>query len=214
MIAFRVAEGRAELNAASPTIIFKVRIDAPGAGPIHAIALQVQLRVEPARRSHGPEEQRSLMELFGEPSRWSRTQRSLFWSELSHVVPAFEGECEVELRVPCTYDLDLASTKYFHALRGGTVPLAFLFRGTIFAERERGLGVSMLPWDREASFELAAATWRAAMDGFFPDQGWLRLRRDVLDDLLAFKAERALPSWDAVMESLLRSGGRDAETTR
>jgi hypothetical protein len=51
---------------------------------------------------------------------------------------------------------------------------------------------------------------RVAMDSFFPDQGWLRLHRDVLDALLAFKAQRALPSWDAVMQDLLR---KDIEVT-
>jgi hypothetical protein len=188
--------------------VFKMNVEAPGGGRIHAIALQVQIRIEPARRSHDAGEQRGLTELFGEPSRWSRTQKSLLWTEVSRIVPAFEGECAVDLAVPCTYDLDLASTKYIHALRSGSVPLVFLFRGTVFTEGERGLVVSMLPWDREASFELPASTWRAAMDELFPDQGWLRLRRDVLDELLALKAERALTSWDAVIESLLRRDGR------
>jgi hypothetical protein len=91
-----------------------------------------------------------------------------------------------------------------HAVRGGSVPVQFLFRGTVFVETEHGFDVSMLPWDREASYDLPADTWRAAMDAFFPDQGWLRLHRDVLDSLLEFKIARALPSWDAVIRDLLR----------
>jgi hypothetical protein len=203
VIGFRVLEARAELHAASPTIVFKLRIDDPSASRVHAIALQAQVRIEPARRRYDESEQRPLAEVFGEPSRWGKTQRPLLWTEVSRVVPAFEGSFEIEVAIPCTYDLDLASTKYFHAIRGGDVPLLFLFRGTVFTEGERGLAVTMLPWDREASFALPVTTWREAMDGFFPDQGWLRLHRDVLDSLLAFKASRALPSWDAVMQDLL-----------
>ncbi|MDB4995483.1 MAG: hypothetical protein JWM74_2915 [Myxococcaceae bacterium] len=210
MIGFRVLAARADAYGAAPTIKFKLHIEEPSAAHIHAIALQVQVRIEPARRRHDEAEQRPLAEVFGEPSRWGKTQRPLLWAEVSRVVPSFEGSCEIEIPIPCTYDLDLASTKYFHAIRGGDVPLLFLFRGTVFTDTGAGLAVSMLPWDREASFALAATTWREAMDSFFPDQGWLRLHRDVLDSLLAFKAQRALPTWDAVMQDLL---DRDHEVT-
>lgn len=204
MIGFRVTGARAEAHAASPTVSFTLRIDEPAGGRIHAIALQAQVRIEPARRRHDREEQQALGDLFGEPSRWRQTLRPLLWTEISRVIPAFERECEVEVSVPCTYDLDVVSTTYFHALRGGAVPVLFLFRGTVFVESERGFAVSMLPWDREASFDLPVATWRAAMDSFFPNQGWLRLHRDVLDALLAFKSTHAHGSWDAVMRDLLR----------
>jgi hypothetical protein len=210
VIGFRVLEARADAYAAAPTIKFKLRIDDPSASRIHAIALQTQVRIEPGRRRHDEAEQRPLAEVFGEPSRWGKTQRPLLWTEVSRMVPAFEELCEIEISIPCTYDLDLASTKYFHAIRGGDVPLLFLFRGTVFTESSTGLAVSMLPWDREASFALPAATWREAMDSFFPDQGWLRLHRDVLDSLLVFKAQRALPTWDAVMQDLL---DREPEVT-
>ena len=204
MIGFRVVGARAEPHAAAPTVTFTLRIDEPASVRIHAIALQVQIRIEPARRGHDPDEQRVLGEVFGEPVRWRQTMRPLVWTEAARVVPAFEGSCDVDLAVPCTYDLDVASSKYFHAIRGGVVPVLFLFRGTVFVESERGFTVAMLPWDREASFDLPAQTWREAMDSFFPDQGWLRVHRDVLDSLLAFKAARALPSWDAVLRDLLQ----------
>jgi hypothetical protein len=210
MIGFRVVGARADEHAAAPSVTFTLRIDEPNGGHVHAIALQAQVRVEPARRRHSAEEQKALGEVFGEPSRWGQTLRPLQWAEISRVVPAFEGTCEIEVPVPCTYDLDIASSKYFHAIRAGSVPVLFLFRGTVFVPSERGFSVSMLPWDREAAFDLPAATWRAAMDSFFPGQGWLRLHRDVLDSLTAFKAERALASWDAVIRELLGSRGEPA----
>ncbi len=43
----------------------------------------------------------------------------------------------VDLPVPVTYDLEIASTKYFHALTDGVVPLLLLFSGTVFTHRRR-----------------------------------------------------------------------------
>ncbi|MBX3226613.1 MAG: hypothetical protein KIT84_31860 [Labilithrix sp.] len=203
MIGFRVTGARADPHAAAPTIVFGLRIEEPSGAHIHAIALQAQLRLEPARRRHDPDEQHALGEVFGEPGRWGQTLRPLHWADVARMVPAFEGSTEIDVAVPCTYDLDVAASKYLHAMRDGAVPVRFLFRGTVFVASERGFSVSMLPWDREAAFDLPVATWRATMDAFFPQQGWLRLGRDVLDALVTFKSSRALPTWDAVMRELL-----------
>ena len=47
------------------------------------------------------------------------------------------------------------------------------------------------------------------MDLYFPNTGWLRLRRDTLDALQRFKAERALLTWDETFEQLLKEAGED-----
>ena len=49
--------------------------------------------------------------------------------------------------------------------------------------------------------------WREMMDCYFPNQGWLLLGRDTLDLLTRFKAARALPTWDQVVEQLLKEAG-------
>ena len=48
------------------------------------------------------------------------------------------------------------------------------------------------------------------MDLYFPNTGWLRLRRDTLDALQRFKSDRALPTWDQTFEQLLKEAGEDA----
>jgi len=207
VIDFRITSARPLAHSVSPTLLFGLRVEAPRDRRVHGIVLQVQIRIEPARRTHEPKEQRVLAEVFGAQSRWKETQRPLSWTEVSIFVPPFEHVREIELPVPCTYDLDLASTKYFHAIQEGDVPLTFFFRGTVFCEGVNGLEVALLPWDREASFMLSASTWRAVMDAFFPEKGWLLLRRDLLDALLELKAKRALPSWDALVQDLLERGG-------
>ena len=45
------------------------------------------------------------------------------------------------------------------------------------------------------------------MDRYFPGAGWIRLRRDTLDDAPALQGGRALPTWDDALEALLKEAG-------
>ena len=61
----------------------------------------------------------------------------------------------MDLPVPCTYDFNVAATKYFYALEEGDIPLLFLFSGTIFYAADDGaLQVAQISWDKEAPFRL------------------------------------------------------------
>ena len=60
------------------------------------IALTIQLMIEPARRSYDDATRERLVELFGAPERWAVTTRSLVWSQLDVLVPAFTGTTTVE----------------------------------------------------------------------------------------------------------------------
>ena len=106
--------------------------------------------------------------------------------------------------MPCTYDLEVASAKYFHALRNGDVPLEFLFSGTVFFLGDGGLlRTARLSWESDAEFRLPVRVWREAVENVFPGSAWLRVRRDVFDRLAAHKAARTLPTWEATLEDLL-----------
>ena len=59
-----------------------------------------------------------MRDLFGEPERWSQTLRSLLWTHASVVVPSFQGARLVDLPVPCTFDFNVAATKYLRRLDG------------------------------------------------------------------------------------------------
>ncbi len=107
--------------------------------------------------------------------------------------------------MPLTYDLDIAATKYLHGLDDGDVPLLLLFSGHgVLPVRRTGVQVGLVPWHEEATFRLPVAVWRAAMDAHFPDSGWVRLRRDTLEALRAYRSERVLPTWDDTVERLLK----------
>jgi hypothetical protein len=85
----------------------------------------------------------------------------------------------------------------------------FLFSGTVFVKGPTGFAAELVPWHLESRYRLPVRTWREAMDRFFPNAGWLRIGRENLDRLQRFRAERALPTWDQVIEMLLKEAGED-----
>jgi hypothetical protein len=196
-----------ERYAAAPTLTFKVRISETTGDPVHSIALRTQIRIEPQRRRYSPREAEGLVELFGGPERWGDTLKPMQWATISTVVPSFSGSTEVDVQVPCTYDLEVASGKYFDALVDGEVPLVLLFSGTAFTKGEQGFSVHQVPWHSESTWRLPATTWRELMDLYFPNEGWLRLHHDVLDELRRYKAAGAHPTFEAALTALLAEAG-------
>jgi hypothetical protein len=190
--------------AAVPTIGFGVRIASRTGHPIRSIMLAAQVQIAARRRSYTDDEEQRLLELFGEPHRWSNTLQTLLWVRTTQVVPGFEGETLVELHLPCTYDFEVTGAKYLQALGDGEVPLEFLFSGTVFYSGENGmLQTAMISWNADADFAMPVRVWRETMDHYFPGSAWLRLDRDTFDRLAAYRAANTLPSWQQTLESLL-----------
>ena len=75
-----------------------------------------------------------MIDLFGPRERWATTQHTFLWQHTTAMVHGFSGATQVDLPLECTYDFEVASAKYLHALRDGTVPLQFLFSGTVFVQ--------------------------------------------------------------------------------
>jgi hypothetical protein len=190
--------------AAVPTLCFGLRISASGAPAIRSVLLDVQIQIAARRRGYSPAEQSRLGDLFGTPDRWANTLRTLPWLRTTVVVPPFEHDTTVELRVPCTYDLEVTATRYFAELADGMIPLEFLFSGSIFYAGSSGaLQTARIGWDTEADYVLPVATWRAMMDRHYPGGGWLRLNAAALQRLGAYRSGRGLLSWDATIDALL-----------
>jgi len=191
--------------AATPTLAFKLRVaNSAPAEAIHSVALRSQINIEATRRRYSAGEQQRMIDLFGEPERWSQTLGSLLWTHAGVTVPAFSESTSVDLLVPCTFDFNVAATKYFAGVSGGDIPLRFLFSGTIFYAGEDGsLQVAPISWEKEASYQLAEETWRAMMDSYYPNTAWLSLRRDVFERLYQYKVQRGIPTWEQVLESVL-----------
>jgi hypothetical protein len=98
---------------------------------------------------------------------------------------------------------EVASARYLQALDDGTIPLLFLFSGTVFLAQGNGFAVELVPWSAEASFRMPVSVWHDVVSLHFPDSAWLRCSRETLDALSAFKSQRALPTWDATLAALL-----------
>jgi hypothetical protein len=188
--------------AAAPTIAFALSVESDK--PVRSLSLNAQIRIVPTRRGYDDGDQKRLVELFGTPERWGETLRGFLWTNTTIVIPPFQERTSVELPVSCTYDLEVAAAKYFHALGDGEVPLEFLFSGTVFYVADGGaLRTAKVSWDCEAQFRLPVRIWKLAIENHFPGSAWLRLRRDVYDRLVAYKGERALPTWEATVADLL-----------
>jgi hypothetical protein len=202
---FRVEQASVVPFAVAPTLAFELRIDNSMPGQmIHTVALRCQIQIEVTRRRYTPEEQASMRDLFGEPDRWSQTLHTLLWTHVSAVVPSFQGTKLTPLHVPCTFDFNVAATKYFEGLTAGEIPLQFLFSGTVFyADAEGVLQVAPISWEQEARYKLPVKVWREMMDSYYPNTVWLNLRRDAFDRLYQYKVERGILTWEQALESML-----------
>jgi hypothetical protein len=202
-LTFGCTDAHAARYAATPTLSFALTITERTGARVHAIALRCQIRIEPHRRQYSAEEARRLHDLFGDTSRWAETVKPIQLATVSTMVPGFTSVTEVELPVPCTYDLEVASARYLEALDDGTIPLLLLFSGTVFIAQGESISVELIPWSAEASYRMPATVWQDVVNENFPGSAWLRCTRETLDALSAFKAERALPTWDATLSALL-----------
>jgi hypothetical protein len=207
--AFRFAVARADHDpqSAGPTLRLHVTVTETTGTRVHALALRAQIRLEPASRRYSPDQQERLVELFGDPARWGRTLNPMQLATVSTVTTSFTGEHEVVFEVPLTFDTDVATTRYFRGVSAGgdgeDVPLRLLFSGTVFYEAPSGVQIGLVPWHAEATFRLPVAVWTDMMDAHQAGMAWLRLPEHTLAALSAWRAARALPTWEQAFEALL-----------
>lgn len=201
---FHIEEATALRYAVSPTLVFKIRVSNTAIEPIHSVMLRCQIMIAATARRYTEGERERLLELFGEPERWNETLRSMLWTNTNTIVPAFAGSTIVDLMVPCTFDFNVAATKFFAGLEGGAVPLSLLFSGTVFYAHQDGpLQVTQIPWEKETTYRLPITVWKEMMDIYYPNSAWLSLRRDVFDRLYSYKIRHGLPTWEQTIERLL-----------
>jgi Family of unknown function (DUF6084) len=194
-------------RAAAPTLRFEVRASDASARPVYMIALSVLITIEPAKRSYDPQTRERLVELFGEPERWATTTTSFRWIQTDVFVPSFTGTTTFTVSVACTYDLEVAASKYFHGLDGGEAPLRFHFNGTVFYEADGGsMQLLRIPWDRSVRYAMPVAAWDAMIAEHYPFRSWIPLHTETVERLARRKAERGLPTFDATAAELLDEG--------
>lgn len=204
-LSFWIEGAEAVPYAAVPLLALKLRItNLPVHEVVHSLSLRCQVQIEPARRGYGDAEKEKLHDLFGEPERWGRTVRSLLWMNTSVSVPGFTGATVVDLQLPCTFDFNVAATKYFHGLESGDIPLCVLFSGTLFyGDIDGHLQMTQIPWDREANYRLPLQIWKQMMDEHYPNSAWLCLQRDAFERIYSYKVRHGIPTWEQVVERVI-----------
>jgi hypothetical protein len=200
-LSFEVEGAERVEHAAVPTIAFSVGVESAGEQPIRSVLLDVQVQIAARRRPYDEAAHERLFELFGPVEQWGTSLRTLLWTRATLVVPPFTRSTVVQLPIACSYDLDVAGSRYFAALEDGEVPLEFLFAGSVFYGTP--LQVARLSWESEAAYRMPVALWRETMDRYFNGTAWLRLPRESLDRLTAHKSRHALATWEDVVDSLL-----------
>jgi Family of unknown function (DUF6084) len=204
-LSFSAESAEAVRFAAQPLLALRLHVE--NANPeemIHTVALRAQIQIEAPRRQYSGQEKQRLLDLFGPPERWSQTLRPMLWTHANAVIPSFAGSTSADLQIPCTFDFNVAATKYFHAVSDGDIPLNLLFSGSVFyADPEGTLQVAPVPWNKEARFRLPVRVWREMMDVYYPNSAWLYLRRDVFERLYEYKMQRGIATWEQALEGLL-----------
>lgn len=191
--------------AAAPLLAFKLRIvNQPAGEVIHTLALRTQIQLEVSRRKYDPAEQERLRDLFGEPGRWGQTLRTMLWTHANVMVPRFAGGTVADLPVPCSFDFNVAATKYFHGVTSGDLPLCFQFSGTVFYQgADDAMQVAPISWDKEAKFRLPVKAWKDLMEMYYPNSAWLSLHRDTFEKLYQFKVREGITTWEEALERAL-----------
>ena len=214
---FTVESAEAQPHAARRILIFKLRI----AETVAAKSPRPSPRSRCAARSASsrlaaatwPKKRKGCSTCSARASGGGKRCAARLWTHASVVVPPFTGDTVIDLPVPCSFDFNVAATKYFHALEDGEVPLCLLFSGTIFYTDQDGyLQVSQIPWEKEASFRLPVPVWKDMMELYYPNCAWLCLERDTFDRLYRYKSSRGLPTWEQAIDTLIDSALEEVES--
>lgn len=194
--------------AAAPTLRFDLGIEESSGRDVFTIALSVSIEIEPAQRRYDPQTRERLVELLGDPKRIGAPTRTMHWTRLGLLVPAFKGETSVGMEVLCNYDLEVGASNYFQALPEGEAPLAFHFNGSVFYGGPDGrLQIVPIPWDASESFRMPVEAWRRMIAMHYPYRDWIALHTETIEALRKRRAQRGLPTFDACVEELLREAG-------
>jgi hypothetical protein len=202
---FAVSAVEADPHASTPLLRFVVDVTDPSEREIYTIALAAQVQIDADRRTYDPATRERLHDLFGEPKQIPQTAGPIQIGRVETLVPSFRGTGSFALAVPLSGDVELAMTRYFASLEDGTVPLTFLFSGSIFycGEADR-LQVTLVPWSCEARYRLRLATYRDLIERRYASSGFVRVQAGTLAALRKRRTERGFPTFDATIEDALQ----------
>jgi hypothetical protein len=202
---FKITEVETATRGLVPLMHFNLEVrTANPADSVQGLLLNVQIQIQSPQRAYNASEKERLVDLFGTPERWGQTLRNRLWTHANCTVGTFTGVAETIIPVPCTFDLNVAATKYFYALDEGEVPLLFLFSGSAFyLSAEGALQVERISWNKECTYRIPVQKWKDLMEEHYPNSEWLYLKRDIFDRLYEYRRRNGMATWEQTIEALL-----------
>ena len=70
-----------------------------------------------------------------------------------------------------------------------------------------------MPWDREERYDMPVSVWRDLVQQHFPNTGFVRLDRDTINALAAYRSARGLLGFDQAITSLLAENSATQESS-
>ena len=175
----RVVDVVPEPYAAAPHLLARIRVEETTGERVHALALRAQIRIEPQRRRYDDTEERALLDLFGDRSRFAETLRPFAWLHASTVAQGFTG-----------IDRDRAAAAVHVRLRGLGHHLPARAPATARSRCSSCSAAPSSPGARPGSPSprcrgtarrgtgCRSRVWRDLMETWFPGTEWVRMRRD------------------------------------
>lgn len=202
---FDILSATAVPYAMAPEIDFQIQVENNSPLQVDAIVGQCQIRIQSTKRSYNKAQVSLLSEIFGAEKSFARNLKELHWTNQPFTMTGFETQGTLSLKLPCSFDYMLAITKYFHSFdESETVPIVFLFSGTIFyRSAEQTMVVKPISWNCEAQYLFPVSVLKELRDNYYPGQVFLALSQMNFDKLYEFKRANSLLSWDQVIERLL-----------
>ncbi|GCE24298.1 hypothetical protein KDK_80980 [Dictyobacter kobayashii] len=53
--------------------------------------------------------------------------------------------------------------------------------------------------------------WQAMIEHYYPNSTWIRLQREVFDQLYRYKVEHGQPTWEGALTQLLAQARQEAQ---
>ena len=108
------------------------------------------------------------------------------------------------MQVPCSFDFNVAATKYFAGLcRMATFRCSSSLAEPSSTPPESPLQVAPISWEQEARYKLPVKLWREMMDTYYPNSVWISLHKDAFDRLYRYKMQHGLLNWEQALERML-----------
>jgi Family of unknown function (DUF6084) len=63
--------------------------------------------------------------------------------------------------------------------------------------------MDLISWSKEASYRLPVRIWQELMDFYYPNTAWLRIDREVFEEIYRYKRKNGFTGWDETLRALL-----------